>query len=144
MHTFGYPVPYINSWSHKHSRVKFYLGGHQKLFFRFLKMKLDAPVHSRVTHREYVQPYRTSQAHLFALAGLGLVLGKWEPSTVNLYEAGTAENGWVDDVQRHIAKGMRSTFGGSPAADTFQGAGTEHILAGAQPLAEDGTLHAEG
>lgn len=147
LHSFGYPVPYKDMMvDHRHKFIldlsgdpvtilRWRLGGNQRYFFRFYRTRFFSRPYSRPMITEYIRPWRTARAVFLALLTVGLALGRWRDSTVDEFDFGSDRTGWVDEVQLHIARGMRSTYG-SRDEDTAYRAGSEHLLGGLQNAPE--------
>lgn len=147
VHTLGYPKPYLayklivirpaiienrkivsDAQSFYIRYPKFYLGGKLDKFFRFHRLRPDAPRRFGATTREHEGELRTAHTTIFRLARWGVELGKWQDSNLDRDTLGTAETGWVDDEQRHLARALRASFGISETDDLIEHANDPNFI----------------
>lgn len=130
VHTLGYPRPYLayklvvirpaviedrkivcdaQTFYLRYPRC--YLGGKRSLFFRFHQVRADAPRKFSAVTREHEGELRTAHTTILRLGRFGIEFGQWQDSQLDRDTLGTAETGWVDDEQRHLARALRASFG---------------------------------
>ena len=147
VHTLGYPRPYLayqlviirpaviegrkivrDAKTFYLRYPKCYLGGRRDKFFRFHRLKPDAPRRFSAVTREYGDELRTAHSTIRRLGRFGIEYGRWQDSNLDLDTLGTEETGWVDDEQRHLARALRSTFGISEMDDLAEHASDPNFI----------------
>lgn len=147
VHTLGYPRPYlayklvvirpavISEGKLVHDAKtfylrypKFYLGGKRDKFFRFHRLRADAPRRFSAVTREHEGELRTAHSKILRVGRYGLEYGRWQDSHLDLHTIGTESTGWVDDEQRHLARALRASFGVSELDDDDKHAGDPSFI----------------
>lgn len=147
VHTLGYPRPYLayklivlrpaliaegrlirDAKSFYLRYPKCYLGGRRSYFFRFHRLRLDAPRRFGAVTREHEGDLRTAHSSILRIGRYGLEYGRWQDSNLDRHTLGTESTGWVDDEQRHLARALRASFGVNELDDAAQHAGDPNFI----------------